>query len=205
MCWDGGDLLCCDYCPGAFHPECLGLTAAHMKALERKRWSCPHHTCRKCDRNTGRAGGLLFRCARREAVRANGIARGTARRAASWLAGLLSSGVPAENLGWLPSPQQYNLSLPYRCSFLVPLPGVRCARGPTVRTAFRPTTTWWARMSCSSAWASATPTRPASSIAETAASKRWAGGAPPGQLSAASPCRTLARAVCTCALAGRRS
>lgn len=64
MCWDGGELLCCDHCPAAYHPECLGYTPAEMKQLERKRWACPHHSCTKCDRNTGRAGGLLFRCAR---------------------------------------------------------------------------------------------------------------------------------------------
>ncbi len=61
VCWDGGELLCCDHCPAAYHPECLGYTPAEMKQLERKRWACPHHSCAKCDRNTGRAGGLLFR------------------------------------------------------------------------------------------------------------------------------------------------
>lgn len=30
VCWDGGDLVCCDNCPCAYHPECIGSTLAAM-------------------------------------------------------------------------------------------------------------------------------------------------------------------------------
>ena len=24
LCWGGGDLVCCDYCPASYHEECCG-------------------------------------------------------------------------------------------------------------------------------------------------------------------------------------
>lgn len=60
-CWDGGDLVCCDLCPAAYHPKCLGLrSAADIPAFGV--WSCPHHACSTCDRRSTQVGGLLFRC-----------------------------------------------------------------------------------------------------------------------------------------------
>ncbi len=62
VCWDGGDLFCCDACPAAYHAECLGLDADDIGS--RRRWSCPHHACRAegCGRGPAAAGGLIFRC-----------------------------------------------------------------------------------------------------------------------------------------------
>ncbi|MEW5298327.1 MAG: hypothetical protein WDW36_001466 [Sanguina aurantia] len=60
VCWDGGDLLCCDHCPASYHPACLGLKPDDVPTLGK--WSCPHHSCSACGRSTAAAGGLLFRC-----------------------------------------------------------------------------------------------------------------------------------------------
>jgi len=60
-CWDGGDLVCCDCCPAAYHPQCLGLNSAdEIPAFGT--FACPHHSCSTCNRKSGAAGGLLFRC-----------------------------------------------------------------------------------------------------------------------------------------------
>ncbi|GIL63033.1 hypothetical protein Vafri_17166 [Volvox africanus] len=59
VCWGGGELLCCDFCPAVFHLKCLGL---NKRDIGNQQWSCPHHTCVTCTRNTHKAGGLLFRC-----------------------------------------------------------------------------------------------------------------------------------------------
>lgn len=36
QCRDGGDLMCCDGCPGAYHPACLGL-----ENVPNEPWFCP--------------------------------------------------------------------------------------------------------------------------------------------------------------------
>jgi SWI/SNF-related matrix-associated actin-dependent regulator of chromatin subfamily A member 5 len=60
VCWEGGDLFCCNYCPAVYHAKCVGISA---KQLERAHaWSCPHHQCSECDRKSAACGGLLFRC-----------------------------------------------------------------------------------------------------------------------------------------------
>ena len=59
-CLDGGDLIVCDYCPAAYHAECVGLKGQELNRIGR--WSCPHHTCMKCSRKSQAVGGLLFRC-----------------------------------------------------------------------------------------------------------------------------------------------
>lgn len=60
-CWDGGDLVCCDVCPAAFHPQCLGLKSAD-DIPNFGVFACPHHSCATCGRKSPAAGGLLFRC-----------------------------------------------------------------------------------------------------------------------------------------------
>ena len=59
LCWGGGDLVCCDFCPGSYHPACIGVD--NVDELPNV-WSCPHHRCTLCDRRAHAAGGLLFRC-----------------------------------------------------------------------------------------------------------------------------------------------
>ena len=59
LCWEGGDMICCDFCPNVMHSACAGIddpsTLGNM-------WSCPHHKCVTCGRKAYAAGGLLFRC-----------------------------------------------------------------------------------------------------------------------------------------------
>ena len=57
MCWDGGSLVCCDYCPMSYHLTCLGIKEKDLPA----KFSCPHHACAKCNRSNSMAGAL-FRC-----------------------------------------------------------------------------------------------------------------------------------------------
>ena len=45
LCNEGGELLCCDGCPGAFHPKCLG-----MKSVPEGDWYCS--SCTKERENT---------------------------------------------------------------------------------------------------------------------------------------------------------
>ena len=60
VCWEGGDLFCCSYCPATYHASCLGVSA---RSLERTpKWSCPHHECTTCGRKSAACGGILFRC-----------------------------------------------------------------------------------------------------------------------------------------------
>ena len=59
VCWEGGELICCDFCPGSFHMECIGLAPEDVSSGP---WSCPHHSCSVCNMKATAAGGLLFRC-----------------------------------------------------------------------------------------------------------------------------------------------
>lgn len=36
QCRDGGDLMCCDGCPSAYHPDCVGFSAVPNES-----WFCP--------------------------------------------------------------------------------------------------------------------------------------------------------------------
>mmetsp|Transcript_29170 Transcript_29170/g.56796 ORF Transcript_29170/g.56796 Transcript_29170/m.56796 type:complete len:1721 (-) Transcript_29170:714-5876(-) len=60
-CWDGGDLVCCDYCPASYHLECLGMRSRDLDAIKFQ-WSCPAHSCITCARKASAVGGMLFRC-----------------------------------------------------------------------------------------------------------------------------------------------
>jgi SWI/SNF-related matrix-associated actin-dependent regulator of chromatin subfamily A member 5 len=63
VCWDGGELYCCDWCPAAYHAACLppdGVPPAD--GGRRALWACPHHRCAECARGPAASGGLLFRC-----------------------------------------------------------------------------------------------------------------------------------------------
>ena len=60
VCWDGGDIVCCDLCPVSVHAECIGLTQNEI--AKATRWACPHHSCAECGRKAAAVGGMLFRC-----------------------------------------------------------------------------------------------------------------------------------------------
>mmetsp|Transcript_33138 Transcript_33138/g.64058 ORF Transcript_33138/g.64058 Transcript_33138/m.64058 type:complete len:1446 (-) Transcript_33138:75-4412(-) len=61
-CWSGGDLLCCDFCPAAYHTkaECLGYEI-DPEVIE-GRWSCTLHECCVCSKKAAAVGGALFKC-----------------------------------------------------------------------------------------------------------------------------------------------
>ena len=54
VCWDGGDIVCCDLCPVSVHAECIGVTQNEL--AKATRWACPHHSCAECGRKAA-AGG----------------------------------------------------------------------------------------------------------------------------------------------------
>ncbi len=58
-CWEGGELICCDFCPAAYHPSCIGIDADEVSSIK---WSCPQHACHECGRKAAAVGGTLFRC-----------------------------------------------------------------------------------------------------------------------------------------------
>ncbi|KAF8577385.1 hypothetical protein K439DRAFT_1418275 [Ramaria rubella] len=59
VCRDGGELLCCQFCPRVFHAACLGLPT-HAQRLPMVQ--CTQHACMDCGRKSSEAGGMLFRC-----------------------------------------------------------------------------------------------------------------------------------------------
>eukprot|EP01035_Chromulina_nebulosa_P018018 gene18018-23657_t len=56
-CWEGGDLICCDFCPTSFHLKCL--KEIKLPPPTDGPWKCSHHDCRKCFK---KKGNFLFRC-----------------------------------------------------------------------------------------------------------------------------------------------
>ena len=60
VCWEGGELFCCTFCPASYHSTCLGVSAKSLRA--QVNWACPHHACAECARKAPAVGGLLFRC-----------------------------------------------------------------------------------------------------------------------------------------------
>jgi hypothetical protein len=60
---DGSCLVKCGGCAVALHRACAPPTSLLTMAKSvSKQWLCPHHKCSVCNRGTGAAGGLLFRC-----------------------------------------------------------------------------------------------------------------------------------------------
>ncbi|THH16507.1 hypothetical protein EW146_g4141 [Bondarzewia mesenterica] len=59
-CRDGGELVLCHFCPRVFHAACTGYTDAEIRRASFM--ACGQHACAKCFRNTGQAGGMLFKC-----------------------------------------------------------------------------------------------------------------------------------------------
>lgn len=44
VCWDGGEMICCEGCAAVYHPVCLGYSGKEAEQLFKlKRWNCPHH------------------------------------------------------------------------------------------------------------------------------------------------------------------
>ena len=62
VCWDGGELTTCSGCPRSYHLKCLN---GDMKKKARASFGsfyCPQHECFDCEKKTGDAGGLIYRC-----------------------------------------------------------------------------------------------------------------------------------------------
>jgi len=57
LCKVDGDLIKCNWCPRAYHMDCLG-----RDEKPKGYFSCPQHSCSVCNRKATEAGGLLFRC-----------------------------------------------------------------------------------------------------------------------------------------------
>ncbi|GLT93584.1 hypothetical protein SLE2022_113730 [Rubroshorea leprosula] len=51
VCHYGGELLCCDKCPSAFHKDCLGL-----REIPAGNWFCPPCCCKVCSRSRCQEG-----------------------------------------------------------------------------------------------------------------------------------------------------
>ena len=34
VCWDGGEIICCDFCPASYHLSCLGLTKKDLGSMK---------------------------------------------------------------------------------------------------------------------------------------------------------------------------
>ena len=69
ICWDGGDILCCDQCPASYHEACLqasGFVSKRKVAVgvagSTTKFTCPQHACNVCGRQAQAAGGCLLRC-----------------------------------------------------------------------------------------------------------------------------------------------
>ena len=65
ICWDGGDMLCCDRCPASFHEHCLeahGYLGRAKSGIVKDGFVCPQHMCRSCGRRPTAAGGVLIAC-----------------------------------------------------------------------------------------------------------------------------------------------
>ncbi|KAH0299400.1 hypothetical protein KCU84_g16250, partial [Aureobasidium melanogenum] len=60
-CFDGGEMYLCSGCPRVYHLACLS-PKYQAKATSKMNFHCPQHDCHDCERSTGNAGGLIYRC-----------------------------------------------------------------------------------------------------------------------------------------------
>jgi SWI/SNF-related matrix-associated actin-dependent regulator of chromatin subfamily A member 5 len=60
-CFDGGEMYLCSGCPRSYHLACLS-KQFQAKAKSKMNFHCPQHDCHDCERSTGNAGGLIYRC-----------------------------------------------------------------------------------------------------------------------------------------------
>ncbi|KAI4720738.1 hypothetical protein E4T48_02919 [Aureobasidium sp. EXF-10727] len=60
-CFDGGEMYLCSGCPRAYHLACLS-KHYQARATSKMNFHCPQHDCHDCERSTGNAGGLIYRC-----------------------------------------------------------------------------------------------------------------------------------------------
>jgi SWI/SNF-related matrix-associated actin-dependent regulator of chromatin subfamily A member 5 len=60
VCFDGGELHCCQLCPRAFHFVCLD--REFQSKAKGWQFNCPQHECSDCSQKTTDAGGMLYRC-----------------------------------------------------------------------------------------------------------------------------------------------
>lgn len=58
-CWNGGSLVLCSGCPRAYHEKCLD---PRITSTATGQMYCSQHQCFDCEKKTGEAGGLIFRC-----------------------------------------------------------------------------------------------------------------------------------------------
>nr|XP_023907870.1 ISWI chromatin-remodeling complex ATPase CHR17-like [Quercus suber]POF16274.1 lymphocyte-specific helicase [Quercus suber] len=60
ICYEGGEILCCDRCPRSYHDTCL---SDEMRSRARgMQFNCQQHECADCGAKTAEAGGLIYRC-----------------------------------------------------------------------------------------------------------------------------------------------
>jgi SWI/SNF-related matrix-associated actin-dependent regulator of chromatin subfamily A member 5 len=60
-CFDGGEMYLCSGCPRSYHLACLS-KQFQAKAKSKMNFHCPQHDCHDCEKSTGNAGGLIYRC-----------------------------------------------------------------------------------------------------------------------------------------------
>ena len=60
VCFDGGELHCCQLCPRAYHFACLD--REFQSKAKGWQFNCPQHECYDCSQKTTDAGGMMYRC-----------------------------------------------------------------------------------------------------------------------------------------------
>ena len=62
VCWDGGSLVVCSGCPRSYHSKCLDQNMLAKSKSATGAMHCSQHQCFDCEKKTGEAGGLIYRC-----------------------------------------------------------------------------------------------------------------------------------------------